>query len=403
MRPRTIVMMSTASLATLAAAVWTFSPPALLVDVAPITRGAFLQTIDDDGITRVRDRYIITSPVSGSLLRPGVKAGDEVKPDQVVATIIPSTPQLLDPRTRSELVARREAADARALRAKALVLQAEAAFRQAELDLRRLRELSNGNYVSKTQIDQGTLSVELRKKDLEAARYESDASFHDLEQSRAALARLTGTRKDSSDSAAAWEVRSPVAGKVLSVVLESGGPIAVGSAILEIGDVSRLEAVIDVLSNDATKIASGAGVELTAGDGVVLYGQVRHVEPAARTKISALGVEEQRVDVIVDMLPNRQAVNRVGDGYRVDARIAVSHSDNAVQVPTAALFRDGQNWAVFAVMDGRAVKQVVEIGPRNSEYAMLTRGPPAGTPVVVYPSDVLEDGRRLDFSTSPSE
>src|SRR5688572_15318558 len=136
MRPRTIVLISTAALASIAAGIWAFSPAALRVDVAPVTRGAFLQTIDDDGITRVRERYIVAAPVSGSLLRPNVKAGADVTRDQLIATIIPSAPQLLDPRTQSELVARREAADARASRAKALVLQAEAAFRQAELDLR---------------------------------------------------------------------------------------------------------------------------------------------------------------------------------------------------------------------------------------------------------------------------
>jgi HlyD family secretion protein len=373
---------------------WAFMPVPLLVETATVTRGAFVQTLDEDGITRVRERYLITAPVSGTLLRPTVKAGDQVARDDIVATIIPSTPELLDPRTRAELIARREAADARLSRAQALVRQAEAASRQAALDVKRLDDLAKQGYASATQREQAALAVDLRSRDLEAARYEADAAFHDVEQSRAAVGRLSEARRESGESASAWKIRAPVPGRILTVIQESGGPVPVGSTLLEIGDVSGLEAVIDVLSNDATRIRPGTSAQLDAGDGVTLEGRVRRVEPAARTRVSALGVEEQRVNVIVDLL-NNPPPDCVGDGYRVDAKIELARVEQAIRVPTAALFRDGSRWAVFAVRNGRAARQQIEVGLRNGQMAIVEKGLTPGDVVVIYPSDVLEDNRRV--------
>jgi HlyD family secretion protein len=387
-------MIAIAGAVVVAILAWAFMPAPLLVETASVTRGAFVQTLDEDGVTRVRERYLITAPVSGTLLRPTLEAGDVVARDDIVATIIPSTPELLDPRTRAELVARREAADARLSRAQALVRQAEAASSQAALDVKRLDDLAKQGYVSATQREQAVLAVDLRSRDLEAARYEADAAFHDVEQSRAAVGRLSEARRESVDAASAWKIRAPVAGQVLAVVQESGGPVPVGSTLLEIGDVSGLEAVIDVLSNDATRIRPGTPTLLNVGDGVTLEGRVRRVEPAARTKVSALGVEEQRVNVIVDLV-KRPPPECVGDGYRVEARIELARVENAIRVPTAALFRDGSRWAVFAVRNGRAVRQQIDVGLRNGEAAIVEKGLTDGDVVVIYPSDVLEDGRRV--------
>jgi len=394
MRPRNIALLGATGLIAGAVLLWAFAPAPLLVETASVTRGTFVQTLDEDGITRVRERYLITAPVSGTLLRPAVEAGDEVKRDEVLATIIPNTPELLDPRTRAELIARREAADARLARARALVRQAEAASRQATLDVKRLDELADKGYASATQREQAALAVDLRGRDLEAARFEADAAFHDVEQSRAAVGRLNEARRDSADAASAWRIRAPVAGRVLTVVQESGGPVGVGGTLLEIGDVSGLEAVIDVLSSDATRIRLGASAELAVGDGVSLQGRVRRIEPAARTKVSALGVEEQRVNVIVDLVQSPPP-SHVGDGYRVEARIETAHVESAIRVPTSALFRDGSSWAVFVVRDGRAAKNRIEVGLRNGELAIVEKGLAAGDIVVIYPSDVLEDGRRV--------
>jgi len=374
---------------------WAFTPGALEVAVGEVSQGAFVETVADDGVTRVRERYIITAPVSGTLLRPTVKPGDAVERNQVVAEMLPATPDLLDPRTQAELLARRDAAEARSARTRSLVRQAETARQQAELDVRRLEELAAQGYISKTQREQAALSLDAKRRELEAARFEADASFHDLEQSKAAVSRLAEARSLRGDPASAWPVRSPIAGRVLNVTLESGGPVNVGSAVLEVGDIGQLEAVIDVLSTEATRIHPGAPVTLVAGNSTTLSGRVRVVEPAARTKISALGVEEQRVNVVVDLDPHSGTNPAVGDGYRVDAQIEVARIPDALQVPTAALYRRGDAWAVYLVRNGRAHATEIELGAIGPETSVVLSGLSKGDAVVVYPGDDLEDGRRI--------
>jgi HlyD family secretion protein len=271
-------------------------------------------------------------------------------------------------------------------------------MRQAELDARRLADLAEQGFVPSTQREQAALTLDLRRQDLEAAKFEADAALHELDQARAAVGRLSADRSGS----AAWEVRAPVSGLVLRIAQEGGGPIQLGASILELGDVTRLEAVVDVLTSEATQIAPQAFVTLTAGEGVSLAGRVRTVEPAAITKVSALGIEEQRVNVVVDLLPNPTLSRLVGDGYRVDARIEVQHVEDALQVPVAALFRSGREWAVFAVEEGRARLRTVQLGPRNEEHAVVTRGLDAGARVIVYPSDRLRDGSRVDIAREPA-
>jgi len=382
-----------AAIAAAALLVWAFRPAPVQVETAAVVRGPFVRTIEEDGTTRVRERYQITAPVAGTLLRMAVDEGDPVLPEQVVATILPSAPQLLDPRTRAELVARRDAAEARVARARTLVRQADAALKQAELDARRLAELATQGFVSRTQREQADLALDIRRRDAEAARFEADAALHDLDQARAALGRSRGGTAE--DAAAAWEVRSPVAGAVLSVAQDSGGPVALGAPILDVGDVGRLEAVIDVLTSDATQISPQAYVALTAGEGVRLAGRVRAIEPAAVTKVSALGIEEQRVNVIVDLLPNPTRAGLIGHAYHVDAQIEIERIDDAVQVPVAALFRSGESWAVFTVEDGRTRLRPVQIGARTDAAAVVTRGLSPGERVVVYPSDALRDGSSI--------
>jgi HlyD family secretion protein len=374
---------------------WAFSPRSIQVETGTVSRGTFIETISDDGVTRVRERYTITAPVAGTVLRPAVKAGATVNRDEVVATILPGAPDLLDPRTRAELLARREAAEARSARARTLVRQAETARQQAELDVRRLEELAAQGYVSKTQREQTALTLDARRRELEAARFEADASLHDLEQSRAAVSRLTDARQDRAGTGGTWAVRSPIAGRVLSVARESEGPVSAGTPLLEVGNVGELEAVIDVLSTEATRIRPGASVSLLAGDTTPLSGRVRTVEPAARTKVSALGVEEQRVNVIVDIEATEQSRQCVGDGYRVDAQIEVDRQADALQVPTSALFRSGEQWAVYVVRDQRSQVTAVKLGGMGPNAAVVEGGLAEGDRVVVYPGDDLENGSRV--------
>jgi HlyD family secretion protein len=395
MSGRNYLIIIAVSVATIGGLGWAFTPRPLRIDTGLVSRGAFVENIEDDGVTRVRERYTITAPVVGTLLRPSLKAGDVVARNDVVATILPGAPGLLDPRTRSELLARREAAEARSARVRTLVRQAETARHQAELDVRRLEELAAQGYVSKTQREQTALTLDARRRELEAAKFEADASLHDLEQSRAAVTQLTDARQDRQGTGGAWAVRAPIAARVLTVFRESEGPVTAGANLLEVGNTGELEAVVDVLSTEATRIRPGAAVSLRAGDNTAMTGRVRVIEPAAHTKISALGVEEQRVNVIIDITPTDESRARVGDGYRVDAQIEVGRWKDAMQVPTAALFRDKDEWAVYVVREGRARTQTVKVGVIGPYAATVEAGLKDGDVVVNYPSDDLEPGRRV--------
>lgn len=375
-----------------AAVYWVVRPAPVPVEMAKIARGTFALTLEEDGITRVRDRYVVTTPVAGLLLRPTLRAGDAVHRGDVVATMLPNAAQMLDARTRSELAAQVESTAARASRARSLVRQTESAAAQAESEHRRLEELGAQGFSSQTERERSALTLDLRRKDAEAARFEADAAEHDLQQARAAL--RGGGFDSSATKANSWSLRAPIDGVVLAVRKESETALGVGEPILDIADVHRLEARIDVLSVEATRIPANAFVDLDAG-GVRLAGRVRRIEPSAYTKISALGIEEQRVDVLVDLLPNATALDKVGDGYRVDATIELSREDNALLIPLSALFRQGNEWATFQVVDGRAHLTPVRIGQRGAEFATLLAGVDAGAAVIEYPSDSVEDGARV--------
>jgi HlyD family secretion protein len=371
---------------------WLFKPAPVSVETARIATGTFTLTIEEDGITRVRDRYVVTTPVAGLLMRPTLRAGDPVTRGETVAVILPNAAQMLDARTRSELAAQVESTAARASRARSMVRQSEAAALQAESEHRRLEELGAQGFSSQTERERSALTLDLRRKDAEAARFEADAAEHDLQQARAALrqggADPGGSKTDS------WLLRAPIDGVVLAVRQESETSMGVGAPILEIADIRRLEARIDVISTEATRIPPSAFVDLDAG-GVRLAGRVRRIEPSGYTKVSALGIEEQRVDVLVDLLPNASALERIGDGYRVDAVIEVSREENALLIPLSALFREGTGWATFRVIDGRARITPVRIGQRGAEFATVLGGLEPGMEVIEYPSDAVKEGSRV--------
>jgi HlyD family secretion protein len=326
------------------------------------------------------------------LMRPALRAGDRVSRGEVVAVIVPNAAQMLDARTRSELAAQVESTSARASRARSLMRQTEAAALQAESEHRRLEELGAQGFASQTERERSALTLELRRKDAEAARFEADAAEHDLQQARAALRQGDSQREGSVRNS--WQLRAPIDGVVLAVREENETALAIGAAILEIADVRRLEARIDVLSTEATQIEVNAFVELDAGD-LRLAGRVRRIEPSGYTKVSALGIEEQRVDVLVDLLPNPAALDRVADGYRVDAAIEIAREENVLRIPLSALFRHGEDWATFRVVDGRARLTVVRLGRRGEELATVLGGLEAGATVVEYPSDAVREGVRV--------
>jgi HlyD family secretion protein len=378
--------------------VWAFRPQPLPVEVAQVQRASFEQTIDEDGKTRVRNRYVISAPLAGRLARIALKAGDEVKAGTPVAVLWPTAPAMIDARTFRELNERVGAAEAGLQQARANVAREEAALEKAQTDLARQQKLQREGFLSPSALDQAELSVRVQAKAMEAARFAREGAAHDVAQARAALMRAqegAAIKRPGS----AWPIVSPVDGHVLRVLQESETVVALGTPLLELADPRDLEIVIDVLSTDGARIAVGARVDLDAGAGLRLQGRIRRVEPAAFTKVSALGVEEQRVNVIVDIVTPSDQWRALGDQFRVDARIVVLERNDAVVAPVSALFRGGaaggDDWSVFVVNEGRAQRRAVKLGARAPLQAWIADGLVAGDRVVVYPSDRLADGARV--------
>jgi len=392
MRTRNKIALGVGLVVLAALAAWTLRAPPVSVELAQVERGVFEQTVSDDGKTRVRERYTVFAPLAGRLERIRLKAGDPVEKGQVVALLTPVAPALLDARSVRELGARVGAADAQQLRAKAEVARVMAQRDQAQSDFDRQAKLFKDGFISATAREQAELALRTAERTVEAARFAEDASGHELNQARAALARYK-----SGDLGARWEVTSPVKGSVLKVVLESEGAVALGAPLLELADARSLEAVVDVLSQESVAIKPGMPARIELGRGVAsLAARVRLVEPAAFTKISALGVEEQRVNVVLDFAEPLDKIQTIGDAFRVDAAIVTHRVQDAVKVPVGALFRDGEGWAVFVADGGRAVKRSVKAPLRNGAEALVEDGLKPGERVVVYPSDALRDGLRIE-------
>jgi HlyD family secretion protein len=361
------------------------------VELAEVIKGVFEQTVTDDGKTRVRERYAVSAPLAGSIERIRLKAGDPVERGQVVALLVPSAPALLDARAVRELQARVGAAEAQQLRARAEVARVMAQRDQAQADLDRQAKLFKEGFISATAREQSELALRTADRTVEAARFGEDAARHELDQARAALARYR-----SGAPGAKWDVVSPVTGSVLKVTQESEGSVVLGAPLLELADARSLEAVVDVLSQESVAIRPGMPVRIDLGRGVApLAARVRLIEPAAFTKISALGIEEQRVNVVLDFVEPLDKVQTLGDGFRVEAAIVTHRVEDAAKVPVGALFRDGAGWAVFVADGGRAVKRAVKAPLRNGTEAMVEEGLKPGERVVVYPSDALRDGARI--------
>jgi len=383
-------------LATLAigALVWAFLPAPVDVDVVAVARGPFVKTVDEDGKTRVRERYVISAPLAGRLLRVALKVGDDVQEGALVATLVPSAPAFLDVRTERGLAERVGVVEAEQLRAEAAVERATVALTQAQSDLARAATLAQQGFTSKQGLEHTQQEVEFKAKELKVAQYEAHAVTHQVAFAKAALAQARGGAGGARDQG--WAIRAPIAGRVLRVAQESEAVVQVGAPIVELGDPRNLEVAVDVLTTDAALIAPGQPVELDRGGGAAaLAGRVRRVEPAAFTKVSALGVEEQRVNVVIDLVSPPAQWADLGDAFRVDARIVVERRDDAVTIPVSALFRHDGGWAVFAARDGRARLQPVQIGSRSGVTATVVRGAEPGDLVIAYPTDAIADGVRV--------
>lgn len=401
MRTRNKIALGAGLLVLVVAVAWALRPQPVVVEVAQVTKGAFEQAVSDDGKTRVRERYVVSAPLAGKVERIRLKAGDPVKADQVVAVLRPAAPAFLDARTARELEARVGAAEAQQARARAEEARVSAQRDQAKADLDRQAKLAQGGFVSATAREQTELALRTADRTLEAAKFAEDAAGHEVQQARAALVRYRAESNARVPSATAWQVSSPVAGRVLKVVQESEGTVALGAPLVEIADARSLEAVVDVLSQESVAIRPGMPARIEIGQGVApLAARVRLVEPAAFTKVSALGVEEQRVNVVLDFAEPLDRVQTIGDGFRVDAQIVTHRVDDVVKVPVGALFRDGEGWAVFALDGSRVSKRAVKVPRRNGVEALVEDGLAPGDRVVVYPSDALKDGGRVKIKSA---
>jgi HlyD family secretion protein len=374
----------------LAAIIISFLPKPIPVDVAEVRRGPLRVTVRDDGRTRIKERYIVSAPFGGRLRRIALKPGHRVEAGAtVVAVIEPPDAQLLDPRTLAQAEARAQGAEAARRQAQALVERADANHQYAKAEVARARELYAARTVSRQELERAELAARMSEEELNAARFALQIAAYELEQVRAALVQIGPNRQPDWQ----FKVRSPISGEILRVFQESETVVNSGAGLVEVGDRRNLELEIDVLSTDAVQIRPGAKVWLEYWGGPrPLEARVRVVEPAAFTKISALGVEEQRVWIIADFVAPPEEWQNLGDAYRVEARIVTWESEDVLKVPAAALFRLGGRWAVFVIEEGRARSRLVEIGQRGEHEAQVLEGVTEGDQVIVHPGDRITDG-----------
>lgn len=379
-----------------------FRPQPVPVDLARVDRGTVEVAVEEDGRTRVRDRYMVTAPVAATLQRITLEAGDAVEAGDPLARLDGPEAALADPRTQAQLRARLAAAEADVQRARALAEAAESGLFDAREELRIQEVLLAGGSGARSAVERAGALVRAREAEVRSAGFAVEAARGQVEDLRLAL----GMGAPAPGSGGTLELRAPTAGVVLRVHRESGGAVAPGEPLLEIGDPAALEAVVDLLSADAVRVQAGAEATLGGwgGEGL-LPARVRRVEPAGFTRVSALGIEEQRVNVILEPVASASAAvdaasdgratwPGLGDGFRVEARILVDRAEDVLRLPAGALFRRGEGWGVFVARNGRLAEQEVEVGRRSQAEAEILAGVEAGDEVVVYPSDRVADGVR---------
>jgi HlyD family secretion protein len=383
MRRKTALVLSAVTLTVAAGLAWVLRPKPIEVESAAVVRGPIRVTVEADGRTRVRDRYVVAAPVSGRLRRIALREGDAVVAGQVVARIAPLP---LDESTLRQGRARIAAAGARQREAEARVREARAAAAEAALVAKRREAVFAAGGISQEERDRALMELRSREETLRAAQASVRAAASEVTAANAVLLAAGAPGADVL-------VRSPCSGRVLDTPESSERVVVAGTPVLELGNPGALEVVIDVLSEDAVRVRAGQRADIVdwGGDGP-LRAWVRSVGASAVTKLSALGVEEQRVDVVLDLYNPPPSI---GDGFRVEARIVTHEAPSVMQIPSSALVRRGASWGLFAIEGGRARFRPVELGARAGASAELRRGPPSGTRVVVYPSDAVTDGVRV--------
>lgn len=372
--------------------------PPLAVDLGEVTKGPLVITVDEDGETRVREAYVVSAPVTGRLLRITQDVGDPViAGETVLATIQPSEPTFLDVRSQSEARAQIRSSEAALKLAKAEVERAAAERDFAQNELKRMETLFQTQTVAEAAVDRARMQFSSTRAALASAQAAVDVADHEMERARAMLITPQDSPEGGIDTRCCTvDVRSPITGRLLRLIEESEAVLPAGAPLVEVGNPRELEIVVDLLSSDAVRVEPNAPVRIMDwGGNYELMGRVRRIEPFGFTKISALGVEEQRVNVIIDFADPEAIPAALGHGFRVEVKIEEWRTEDTIRIPEAALFRQGNIWSAFLVKDGRVEQRLLEIGRSNGQSAEVLGGVEAGEQVILYPSEKVEEGIRV--------
>jgi len=373
------------------AAIWFVWPRPIPVDLVTVTSGPMEVTVEDEGKTRVRNVYTVSAPLVGRVLRNPRRVGDQVTADEtIVAVLQPMAPSLLDVRSREEVQAAIAAAEAAVKFAEAEVRRIDAALEFSRTELTRAQALFRTNTIAAKMLDKAKFDVETNEAALVSAKAQLDVRRH--EQHNATARLIDPSSSAQPGPSCCVQIRAPVTGRVLKINQESETVVQPGTPLIEIGDVLDLEIVADLLSTDAVQIKDGASVRIDGWGGPAIQGRVTRVDPAGFLKVSALGIEEQRVRTVIDFVDPPRTWSRLGHDFRVIVHVRIWDAENALTLPVGALFRKGDDWAVFAVKDGRARTTLLRIGRRNNRVAEVLSGLSAGDQVVLHPSDRIKDG-----------
>ncbi len=377
------------------ALVYGFLPKPIAVETVAVSRGLLQVVIEEEGKTRLKDRFEISAPVAGSLCRLNWKVGDPVKAGQQLCEITPLKSVLLDLRSKAEAEDRVAAAKASLRSAKARIMADTASAEFAQSEYHRIKQIYDKKLISRSALERAESEQHRADATLESSRFSAETARYSLAEARNALSQFATPGKEISGERVI--IHSPVDGQILAIYKESEGTVSAGQVLMEVGNAAALEVMVEVLSADAVRIQVGMAVEFERWGGEQpLTGQVRVIEPIGFTKVSALGVEEQRVRVIVDITSSIEQWARLGDGYRVDTKFILWQNDDVLQIPENALFRYEKGWAVFvAGEDNRAELRTVQPGKRSGLYAQILSGLNAEKNVVTHPDELIEDGRQI--------
>ncbi len=376
--------------------IFTFRPQPIPVDLIKVAQGPMIVTVEEEGETRVKDVYMLSAPVTGHMLRIDAEVGDEViAAETLVAQIRPINPEFLDKRSEEEARAAIKTAEASLALAEAQLVEAQSEFDFAVTELERANKLIQQQVIPQRALDNAKRDYKSKRAGVNTAKAALRARQFELAQARAHLVSPADVQTNDQNCQCVT-ILSPITGKILQVLHESEGVISMGTPLVEIGDPANLEIVVDFLSSDAVRIQPGQRVIIEEWGGEsALQGTVRKIEPFGFTKTSALGIDEQRVNVIIDLSDPTEKWQRLAHGYQIEARVVLWESENVSKVPLTSLFRDNDNWAVYVEQENRAKLQHVKLGQRNGLEAEILEGLPEGSQVISHPSNQIVDGIRV--------